>query len=134
MLEEGKLGKLTILELDKYLQHHNLPQRGKKADKVWTIAFHLASNVPMIEIENDEDEEDEEEVIAIVGESDSEEESGESEEDTLEREEEHNTVSRSGRQIKRATNDYFMYYWLNEKMFLLDKAHLCMYVCMYNQI
>ena len=29
-LDEGKLGKLTVMELNKYLLHNNLPQKREK--------------------------------------------------------------------------------------------------------
>jgi hypothetical protein len=69
ILESGSLGKLTVMELTKYLDHFNLPNRGKKADKVRTIAMHIASDVPVITVETDEETDDEhgqEEVLATI--------------------------------------------------------------------
>jgi len=34
LLEQGKLGTLTVQELDKYIKHHSLPNKGKKTDKI----------------------------------------------------------------------------------------------------
>ena len=72
LLDDGKLGKLTVAELDKYLDHHNLPLRSKKADKVRSIVAHLAADVPLVEVQEDDAEEDEEDVIVGVIDSDSE--------------------------------------------------------------
>ena len=55
LLEDGKLGKLTVAELNKYLVHYSLPLTGKKADKVRTIMMHLASHVPMVFFHDDKD-------------------------------------------------------------------------------
>ncbi len=44
LLSDGRIGKLTILELNKYLEHHKLPITGKKNDKIRTIAAHLSAD------------------------------------------------------------------------------------------
>ena len=36
LVQEGKVGNLTVAEPNKYLGHNNLTQTGKKADKVST--------------------------------------------------------------------------------------------------
>ena len=76
LFEDGTLGKLTVLELNKYLNHHDLPTKGKKRDKVRTIAAHLSQSIvtgpQSIEISEDReeddpvDEEEEEEVIDVT--------------------------------------------------------------------
>ena len=43
LLEQGKLGTLTVSELDKYIKHHSLPNNGKKPDKIRCIALHLSA-------------------------------------------------------------------------------------------
>lgn len=84
IIENGTLGKLTVPELDKYLNHHALPLKGKKADKVRTIITHMSSDVSEIAVEHDdnlsdEDEDDDDE--EILGMIDSDEDSDDSDED-----------------------------------------------------
>ena len=80
LLEDGKLGKLPVAELKKYLVHYSLPLTGKKADKVRTIVMHLGSHIPMVFVHDDEDDEEfEARVEVILAETDSPEISEESE-------------------------------------------------------
>ena len=37
-----------MAELNKYLDHQNLPLRGKKADRVRSIELHLAADVLLV--------------------------------------------------------------------------------------
>ena len=41
MIKDGSFGKLTVIELNKFLQSNKLPQQGNKLDKVKTIVNHL---------------------------------------------------------------------------------------------
>ena len=41
LVEERTIGKLLVKELDKYLDHNNLPMTGKKKEKVRRIVAHL---------------------------------------------------------------------------------------------
>ena len=43
LMENGKLGTLTVMELEKYIKHHSLPNKGNKPDKIRCIALHLSS-------------------------------------------------------------------------------------------
>lgn len=45
LVTDDKIGKLSVAELNKYLIHHKLPLKGKKADKVRTIVAHLSKEV-----------------------------------------------------------------------------------------
>ena len=42
---DGNLKKLTVLELDQYLNYHKLPKTGRKSDKVKRIIFHISRSV-----------------------------------------------------------------------------------------
>ena len=57
-MEGGNSGKLTVAELNKYLDHHNLPLRGKKTDRVRSIVLHLAADVLLVLAEDEEDGEE----------------------------------------------------------------------------
>ena len=65
-LLEGKLGTLTMPELDKYIKYHPLPNKGKKPGKMRCITPHLsAGNAymgPQDNIQEEDEEESEEEV------------------------------------------------------------------------
>jgi hypothetical protein len=41
IIPKGEHAKLTVLQLDKYLSHNNLPKTGKKGDKVKRISYHF---------------------------------------------------------------------------------------------
>ena len=41
MAEEGKLGKLTVNDLKKYCEAHQLPKSGKKDDIIERIKKHM---------------------------------------------------------------------------------------------
>lgn len=41
MAEEGKLGKLTVNDLKKYCEAHQLPKSGKKDDVIERIKKHM---------------------------------------------------------------------------------------------
>ncbi|CAB4041881.1 Transient receptor potential cation channel subfamily A member 1, partial [Paramuricea clavata] len=129
LLEDGKLGKLTVAELNKYLAHHNLPLTGKNADNVRTIVMHLAAiNVPMVFIDDEEEEQEmeaPEEIIAEIDSDDSDVAIEDFELDEIETGEDSDSdddetvlfqslvdaqVTRRGRQVKRHTaNDYLFY-------------------------
>lgn len=79
---DGDLKKLTVSELEKYLKHHNLPQTGKKTDKVRRIICHVSGNVetlvtasdrPIANHDNDSSSDDSEEEV-VIGEIESSEE------------------------------------------------------------
>ena len=73
-VEQGKQGTLTVPELDKYIKHHSLPNKGKKTDKIRCIALHLsAGNAymgPQDNIQEEDEEEIEEEVVLADVDSD----------------------------------------------------------------
>ena len=99
LLTDGAIGKLTVAELNKYLEHHNLPLDGKKPDKIRTIAAHISSDLlrghASVQVHADTDEEDEEEEIIEEVSSESEEENEEN------RVQSPQVRSRSGRAVKR---------------------------------
>ena len=45
MLTKGTIGKLTVSELNKYLEHHQLPLNGLKPDKIRTIVAHISTDL-----------------------------------------------------------------------------------------
>ncbi len=45
MTQIGQLGHLKVAELDKYLKHHHLSEKGKKADNVRRVLFHLCNDI-----------------------------------------------------------------------------------------
>lgn len=68
LLEQEKLGTLTMPELDKYIKHHPLSSnKGKKPGKIRCITLHLsAGNAymgPKDNIQEEDEEESEEEVV-----------------------------------------------------------------------
>ena len=67
LLQQGKLGTLTVPELHNYLKHHSLPNKGKTPDKIRCISLHLsAGNAymgPQDNIQEEDEEEIEEEVV-----------------------------------------------------------------------
>jgi hypothetical protein len=84
LVQEGKVGKLTVQELNKYLGHHNLSHKGKKMDKVRRVIAHISKGFVLenqeIEVvpESDDAEDDtdnEDLVLAEIGDSGSESES-----------------------------------------------------------
>ena len=72
LMENGKLGTLTVMELEKYIKHHSLPNKGNKPDKIRCIALHLSSDresyvAPEVNQEEEgEESEEEEEVLAEI--------------------------------------------------------------------
>ena len=62
LLEQGRLGTLTVLELDKYIKHHPLPNKGKKPDKIRCIALHLSAGNAYMGPQDTIQEEDEDEI------------------------------------------------------------------------
>lgn len=112
MLTQGTIGKLTVPELNKYLEHHNLPQKGKKPDKIRTIAAHISSDLlrghatVRVHPESDEEDENDEEVVAeIQSDSESDNENPYPEEVNLD-----TVTSRSFRTVKRKDyGDFHMY-------------------------
>lgn len=77
---DGKLGKLLVHELDKYLLQHKLNKAGKKADKIAAITCHVMRSLPDIqdtssdrsESESDDSESESEIVVAqVLSDSDS---------------------------------------------------------------
>lgn len=71
-MENGKLGTLTAMELEKYIKHHSLPNKGNKPDKIRCIALHLSSGresyvAPQVNQEEEgKESEEEEEVLAEI--------------------------------------------------------------------
>ena len=67
LLEQGKLGTLTMPELDKYIKHHPLSNKGKKTGKIQCVTLHLfpgnAYMSPQDNIQEEDEEESEEEVV-----------------------------------------------------------------------
>ena len=61
LLEQGKLGTLTMPELDKYIKHHPLPNKGKKPGKMQCITLHLSTGNAYMGPQDNNQEEDEEE-------------------------------------------------------------------------
>ena len=119
MLTDGTIGKLTVPELNKYLEHHNLPLKGRKPDKIRTIAAHISSDFlhghATVHVHPDSDEEGgNEEIIAeIQSESETDSDDIQTEQNTIDSPIE-NTVqpvtSRSGRTVKRKEyGDFHMY-------------------------
>ena len=67
LLEQGKLGTLTMPELDKYIKHRPPSIKGKKPGKIRCITLHLsAANTymgPQDNIQEEDEEESEDEVV-----------------------------------------------------------------------
>ena len=63
--KDGSIGKLTVIELNKYLQANKLPQQGNKLDKIKTIVNHLQVTELSIHLEDDTNE-DEEVILAAT--------------------------------------------------------------------
>ena len=61
----GSIGKLTVIELNKFLQANKLPQQGNKPDKIKTIVNHLQVTELSIPLEDNKDE-DEEVILAAT--------------------------------------------------------------------
>ena len=61
-----------MMELEKYIKHHSLPNKGCKPDKIRCIALHLSSGresyvAPQVNQEKEcEESEEEEEVLAEI--------------------------------------------------------------------
>lgn len=129
LVQAGKVGKLTVAELDKYLKHHSLSHRGWKCDKVRRIIAHVSQNHSFdgeVIVEDEVDNtEDDEQVLAVIGDdtdsdSDTLDSSGSGTDSDVpsqpvaETESEAEgpiiaTTSRSGRQIKAKQYNDFMY-------------------------
>ena len=86
LIESGKLSKLKVKELDKYLKEHQLPSAGKKPDKLKRITadFYLrndkeaTSEDKPADPESDslqESDSDDDDVLAVIGDSDTDEDS-----------------------------------------------------------
>ena len=65
MIKDGSIGKLTVIELNKFLQANKLPQQSNKPDKIKTIVNHLQVTELSIPLEDDTDE-DEEVILAAT--------------------------------------------------------------------
>ena len=99
MIKEGSIGKLTIIELNKFLQANELPQQDNNPDKIKTIGNHLQVTELSIPIGDDTDED--EEVILAATVTDNEEAVAEA-----------NSRSKSGR-LRRPTHTFnrdFVFY------------------------
>jgi hypothetical protein len=61
LVNDGKIGKLSVPELNNYLSLNNLPVSGKKPDKMRTIIAHLSSDFlrgqTTVQVHADSDEE-----------------------------------------------------------------------------
>ena len=66
MIKDGSIGKLTIIELNKFLQANKLPQQVNKPDKIKTIVNHLQVTELSIPLEDDTDEDEEVLLAATV--------------------------------------------------------------------
>ena len=84
LIETGKLSKLKVKELDEYLKEHQLPSAGKKPDKLKRITadFYLRNNKEATSEERSADPEsdsvwesdsDDDDVLAVIGDSDTDE-------------------------------------------------------------
>lgn len=129
--EKGQLGKLKVSELEKYLKHHQLSEKGLKADKVRRIMFHVLKEVgseTVIEVQTEEQPDHKEyQVMRTIADSevesddetdeyqsqnsDSEQgnEASYSEGDSVPQLPSQIQTSRSGRVIKKVTSDDFYY-------------------------
>ena len=110
LIESGKLSKLKVKELDKYLKEHQLPTAGKKPDKLKRITadFYLrndkeaTSEDKPADPESDsvwESDSDDDDVLAVIGDSDTDEDSTVEPLETTETETETCQFSRSGRRV-----------------------------------
>ena len=68
LVMNGKLGKLLVSELDKYLTKHKLSKVGKKPDKVAAISCHVMRSLPDLQNTSDKTESEDE----LTSESDTE--------------------------------------------------------------
>ena len=87
LIESGKLDKLKVKELDKYLKEHQLPSAGKKPDKLKRITadFYLRNNKAATSEDKPADPEsdsvwesadsDDHDCLAVIGDSDTDEDS-----------------------------------------------------------
>jgi hypothetical protein len=75
LTESGKLGKLVLTELNKYLKHHGLQVLGNKKDKVKAIMCHTLQQKPdtiiPMESESEDTDESQEVVLAVMSDSES---------------------------------------------------------------
>lgn len=127
LLEQGKLGTLTVPELEKYIKHHDLPNRGNKPDKIRCIALHLSKGNsfigPQENVEEDDEDDSDEDVLAEIGvgtdsESSASDIEDDSDDDVLaersaatDNEPLVNIVTRSGRQVRsRFTADEYIFF------------------------
>ena len=100
MIKDGSIGKLTVIELNKFLQANKLPQQVNKPDKIKTIVNHLQVTDLSIPLGGDTDEDEEVILAATVT-------------DNEEAEAEANSRSKSGR-LRRPTHTFnsdFVFYW-----------------------
>ena len=99
MMKGDSIGKLAVIELNKFLQANKLTQQGNKADKIKTIVNHLQVTELSIPVEDDTDEDEEVILAATVT-------------DNEEAEAETNSRSKSGR-LRRPTHTFnsdFVFY------------------------
>ena len=99
MIKDGSIGKLTVIELNKFLQANKLPQQVNKLDKIKTIVNHLQVTELSIPLGGDTDEDEEVILAATVT-------------DNEEAEAEANSRSKSGR-LRRPTHTFnsdFVFY------------------------
>ena len=99
MIMDDSIGKLTVIELNKFLQANKLPQQVNKLDKIKTIVNHLQVTELSIPLRDDTDEDEEVILAATVT-------------DNEEAEAEANLRSKSGR-LRRPTHTFnsdFVFY------------------------
>ena len=99
MIKDGSIVKLTVIELNKFLQANKLPQQVNKPDKIKTIVNHLQVTELSIPLGDDTDEDEEVILAATVT-------------DNEEAEAEANSRSKSGR-LRRPTHTFnsdFVFY------------------------
>ena len=116
LFDSGKLNKIKVKELDKYLLKHNLSTANKKADKVKRITarYYLTNNKVAKQMSNDSDsksaseygsesdsdEDNDDEVLAVIDDSSDQDSTVESDEADDAREAVvHSKLSRSGRRV-----------------------------------
>ena len=81
LVEQGKLDTLTVPELDKYIDHHQLNKKGKKVDKIRRITVHHygtssgSSRPSSVTIAEDSEESDSDNDLILCDDSESDSES-----------------------------------------------------------
>ena len=116
LIDSGKLNKIKVKELDKYLLKHNLSTANKKADKVKRITAHYSLTNDKVakqmsndsdsksaleyDSESDSDEDNDDEVLAVIDDSSDQDSTVESDEaDDIREAVVHSKLSRSGRRV-----------------------------------